>query len=118
MLPVFWCGIFVSVTSRQPDFDLPPAALALMTEDPIDAGFPGTRMAKSGAGLFTMRYAEREVLGHQGSMPGYVTVMAHDPHSGVSAALTTNTGSGNRFSFYAAGLHAAFDEILTVALGK
>src|SRR5262249_44737005 len=71
---------------------LRPEALRLMTADPIDAGFPGTRMARSGAGLFTMRYAGREVLGHQGSMPGYVTVMAHEPQAGVSAALTTNTG--------------------------
>ena len=90
----------------------------LMTGDRIAAGFPGTRMATSGAGLFGMRYGGREVSGHQGSMPGYVTVMAHELRSGVSVALTTNSGSGNRFSFYAAGLHEVLDDILTMALGR
>jgi D-alanyl-D-alanine carboxypeptidase len=91
--------------------------LDIMTGDRIAAGFPGTRMATSGAGLFAMRYGGREVFGHQGSMPGYVTVMAHEPQSGVTAALATNSGSGNRFSFYAAGLHAVLDDILAIALG-
>jgi len=91
--------------------------LEMMSGDRVAAGFPGTRMVTSGAGLFTMQYGGRAVFGHQGSMPGYVTVMAHEPQSGLTAALTTNSGSGNRFSFYAAGLHAVLDEILTAALG-
>jgi D-alanyl-D-alanine carboxypeptidase len=74
-------------------------------------------MTQSGTGLFAMRYGGREVLGHQGSMPGYVTVMVREPRSGLSAALTTNSGSGNRFSFYAAGLHAVLDDILAIAFG-
>jgi D-alanyl-D-alanine carboxypeptidase len=91
--------------------------LEMMSGDRVAAGFPGTRMVTSGAGLVTMQYGGRAVFGHQGSMPGYVTVMAHEPQSGLTAALTTNSGSGNRFSFYAAGLHAVLDEILTAALG-
>jgi D-alanyl-D-alanine carboxypeptidase len=42
------------------------------------------------------------VLSHQGSLPGYVTVMVHHRSSSLTVALTTNTGSGNRLSFYAA----------------
>jgi D-alanyl-D-alanine carboxypeptidase len=38
---------------------------------------PGTRLHASGAGAWLMRYAGHDVLGHQGSMPGYVTVMVH-----------------------------------------
>jgi D-alanyl-D-alanine carboxypeptidase len=48
-------------------------------------------------------------------MPGYVTVIAHEPVSGASAALTTNAGTGNRLHFYATGLHQAFDEIVALA---
>lgn len=29
LLPIFWCSIFISITSRETNFDLPPAALAL-----------------------------------------------------------------------------------------
>jgi D-alanyl-D-alanine carboxypeptidase len=88
-----------------------------MTGDRITAAFPGTRIVQSGTGLFAMRYGGRQVFGHQGSMPGYVTVMAHEPRSGLTAVLATNSGSGNRFSFYAAGLHAVLDDILAIAFG-
>jgi D-alanyl-D-alanine carboxypeptidase len=73
---------------------------------------PGTRLCNSGAGVWLMRYAGHDVLGHQGSMPGYVTVMVHHRPSAITVALTTNTGSGNRLSFYASGLHALVDTIL------
>jgi hypothetical protein len=33
----------------------------------------------------------------------------------LTAALTTNTGSGNRLSFYASGLHEVMDAVLTAA---
>ena len=72
---------------------------------------PGTRLRDSGAGVWLMRYAERDMLGHQGSMPGYVTVMAHHRPSAITVALTTNTGSGNRLSFYASGLHGLVDAL-------
>ena len=42
--------------------------------------------------------------------------MQHHRDSGVSATLLTNTGSGNRLSFQASGLHEAFDQILEAAL--
>ncbi len=89
--------------------------LDTMLGDLWPAQFVGTRMRAAGAGLFALEYAGRRVLGHQGSMPGYVTVMAHDPASGASAALTTNSGSGNRFHFYAAGLHDVFDDVIALA---
>jgi len=73
-------------------------------------------MEETGAGLFLSRYAGRSVFGHQGSIPGYVTVMQHDPECGVTAALTSNVGSGNRFHFYASGLHEVFDQALATAL--
>jgi D-alanyl-D-alanine carboxypeptidase len=76
---------------------------------------PGTRMREAGAGLWAMEYAGRMVFGHQGSMPGYVTVMVHDRPRGLTAALTTNTGSGNRLSFFASGLHEVMDAVLTAA---
>jgi D-alanyl-D-alanine carboxypeptidase len=91
--------------------------LAAMLGDRLPVQFPGTRMREAGAGLFALDYAGRQVFGHQGSMPGYVTLMAHDPVSGASAALTTNTGSGNRLHFYASGLHQAFDEIVALEAG-
>jgi D-alanyl-D-alanine carboxypeptidase len=92
-----------------------PEWLREMAENRWPAGFPGTRMRESGAGLFLSSYAGRMTLGHQGSLPGYVSVMQHDPATGISAALVTNTGSGNRLSFQASGLHGAFDRILAAA---
>ena len=89
--------------------------LGTMLGDLWPAEFVGTRMRAAGAGLFALDYAGRRVFGHQGSMPGYVTVMAHDPASSASAALTTNSGSGNRFHFFAAGLHDVFDEVIVLA---
>jgi D-alanyl-D-alanine carboxypeptidase len=74
---------------------------------------PATRMREAGAGIWAMHYAGRTVFGHQGSMPGYVTVMVHDRANALTAALTTNTGSGNRLSFYASGLHEVIDAVLT-----
>jgi D-alanyl-D-alanine carboxypeptidase len=76
---------------------------------------PATRMREAGAGLWAMHYAGCTVFGHQGSMPGYVTVMAHDRDRNLTAALTTNTGSGNRLSFYASGLHEVMDKVLTAS---
>jgi D-alanyl-D-alanine carboxypeptidase len=76
---------------------------------------PATRMREAGAGVWAMHYAGRTVLGHQGSMPGYVAVMVHDRAQNLTAALTTNTGSGNRLSFYASGLHEVIDAVLTAA---
>jgi D-alanyl-D-alanine carboxypeptidase len=90
--------------------------LSQMHGDRSPAQFLGTRMRESGAGLFALDYAGRQTFGHQGSMPGYVAIVAHEPVSGVSAAITTNTGSGNRLHFYATGLHHAFDEIVTLAV--
>ena len=78
---------------------------------------PGTRLHASGAGVWLMRYAGYDVFGHQGSMPGYVTVMVHHRPSAMTVALATNTGSGNRLSFYASGLHGLMDSILQRLLG-
>ena len=39
--------------------------------------------------------------------------MLHDRAHDLTAALTTNTGSGNRLSFYASGLHEVMDVVLT-----
>jgi D-alanyl-D-alanine carboxypeptidase len=74
---------------------------------------PATRMREAGAGIWAMHYAGRTVFGHQGSMPGYVTVMVHDRANDLTAAMTTNTGSGNRLNFYASGLHEVIDAVLT-----
>ena len=90
--------------------------VAAMHASLLPAQFPGARMRAGGTGLFAMEYAGRQIFGHQGSMPGYVTVLGHDPPSSMSAALTTNTGSGNRLHFYATGLHGAFDEIVALAI--
>jgi D-alanyl-D-alanine carboxypeptidase len=79
---------------------------------------PGTRLYASGAGVWLMRYAGRDMLGHQGSMPGYVSVMVHHVPSAITVALTTNTGSGNRLSFYASGLHGLLDVIMERLLGQ
>ena len=91
---------------------------AATTAEMVDNGrpgtiaIPGTRLRESGAGVWLMHYGGRDVYGHQGSMPGYVTVMAHHRPSGITMALTTNTGSGNRLSFYATGLHGLVDSLL------
>ena len=98
---------------------LPPDLTADMVENrrPGTMATPGTRLRESGAGIWLMRYAGHDVFGHQGSMPGYVTVMVHHRGAGVTVALTTNTGSGNRLSFYASGLHGLVDAILGRVLG-
>jgi hypothetical protein len=43
--------------------------------------------------------------------------MVHHRPSALTVALTTNTGSGNRLSFYAAGLHGLVDAVLGRVLG-
>ena len=98
---------------------LPPDLTADMVENrrPGTSATPGTRLREAGAGIWLMRYAGHDVFGHQGSMPGYVTVMVHHRGAGVTVALTTNTGSGNRLSFYASGLHGLVDAIFERLLG-
>lgn len=87
-----------------------------MSESRVTVGFPGTRMRETGAGLFQSSYADRLVYGHQGSIPGYVTVMQHEPISGLTIAMTSNVGSGYRMSFYASGLHAVLDRAIGIIL--
>ena len=95
---------------------LEPAVLTTLTGDRWPTDFPGTRQRQSGAGLFVSSYGDRDLFGHQGSVPGYVSLMQHDAESGISYALLTNTGANNRLSFQASGLHAVMDEIV-VATG-
>jgi D-alanyl-D-alanine carboxypeptidase len=82
----------------------------------IEMAAPATRMRESGAGVFALNYAGRQVFGHQGSMPGYVTLMLYEPESRTGIGLTTNTGSGDRLSFYASGLHDFMDIALARCL--
>ncbi|MDW6021613.1 serine hydrolase domain-containing protein [Mesorhizobium sp. BAC0120] len=78
--------------------------------------FPGTRLRETGAGLFQSSYGGRDFYGHQGSIPGYVCVMQHDPGSGLTIAMASNVGSGNRLSFQASGLHEVVDEAIRAIL--
>jgi D-alanyl-D-alanine carboxypeptidase len=78
--------------------------------------FPGTRMRETGAGLFQSSYGDRAFYGHQGSIPGYVCVMQHDPESGLTIAMASNVGSGNRLSFQASGLHEVVDQAIRAIL--
>lgn len=78
----------------------------------VPAFFPGTRMRETGAGLFQSSYGGRAFYGHQGSVPGYVCVMQHDRERGLTIAMTSNVGSGNRLSFHASGLHAVVDQAI------
>ncbi|WP_115421485.1 serine hydrolase domain-containing protein [Ensifer sp. M14] len=87
-----------------------------MSEGRVTVSFPGTRMRETGAGLFQSSYAGRLVYGHQGSIPGYVTVMQHEPISGLTIAMTSNVGSGYRMSFYASGLHEVLDRAIGIIL--
>jgi D-alanyl-D-alanine carboxypeptidase len=98
---------------------LPPDLTADMIDNrrPGAIAIPQTRLRESGAGIWLMRYAGHDVFGHQGSLPGYVTVMVHHRPSALTVALTTNTGSGNRLSFYASGLHGLVDTIVGRVLG-
>lgn len=73
-------------------------------------------MRETGAGLFQSSYADRLVYGHQGSIPGYVTVMQHEPKSGLTIAMTSNVRSGYRMSFYASGLHQVLDRAIGIIL--
>jgi D-alanyl-D-alanine carboxypeptidase len=92
---------------------LSPTVTAEMIDNrrPGGIAIPHTRLRESGAGVWLLPYAGQDMLGHQGSMPGYVTVMVHHRPSAITLALTTNTGSGNRLSFYASGLHGLVDAI-------
>ncbi|MNV81361.1 Beta-lactamase [compost metagenome] len=87
-----------------------------MSEGRVAVSFPGTRMRETGAGLFQSSYADRLVYGQQGSIPGYVTVMQHEPKSGLTIAMTSNVGSGYRLSFYASGLHQVLDRAIGILL--
>jgi len=80
----------------------------------VEMSAPATRMREAGAGVFALSYAGMQVFGHQGSMPGYVTLMLYDPSHEIAIGLTTNTGSGDRLSFYAAGLHDLMDDTLAL----
>ncbi|KOF16930.1 beta-lactamase [Ensifer adhaerens] len=87
-----------------------------MSEGRVAVSFPGTRMRETGVGLFQSSYADRLLYGHQGSIPGYVTVMQHEPISGLTIAMTSNVGSGYRMSFYASGLHQLLDRAVGIIL--
>ena len=93
---------------------LGPALRAEMIDRrrPMTMSAPGTRIRESGAGVLLMDYAGRSLFGHQGSLPGYVTLMVHHRESATTVALTTNTGSGFRRSFYASGLHDLMDSVV------
>lgn len=113
------CGDMIASTADQATFMsalihgelLSRSSRAKMLQNMVPVSFPGTRMIKAGAGVFESSYGGRLTIGHQGSVPGYVSVMQHDPASGVSVAVATNVGSGDRLSFQAAGLHPLVDEI-------
>lgn len=91
---------------------LPIASLSQMVEDRAPVAFPGTRMREAGMGVFASDYGNRTFFGHQGSIPGYVCTMQHDPESKVTIAITTNVGSGRRLSFQASGLHPVVDAVI------
>lgn len=97
---------------------LPPALLSAMKDGRSTVSYPGTRLRETGAGLIASEYAGRLVLGHQGSIPGYVTVMEHDPATRLTIAMTSNVGSGNRLSFYASGVHPVLDQAISIILGE
>jgi len=82
----------------------------------VAVSFPGTRMRETGAGLFRSSYGDRAFYGHQGSIPGYVCVMQHDPESRLTIAMASNVGSGNRLSFQASGLHEVVDKAIRTIL--
>ena len=121
----FGCGDMVSTPSDMVAFMralfsgrvLSPAFFAEMFEGRVPVSFPGTRMRTTGAGLFESDYADRSFYGHQGSIPGYVSVMQHDPLSGLTIVMTSNVGSGNRLSFQASGLHLVVDDAIRIILG-
>lgn len=84
-----------------------------MLADRWPVSFPGTRMVETGAGLFASRYANRFVFGHQGGMPGFVTLMQHSPDQMRTVAITTNVGSGNRLHLFATAIHDVMDELMS-----
>lgn len=120
----YGCGDMVSTPTDMVNFMralfsgrlLPAPLFREMSESRIAVSFPGTRMRETGAGLFMSSYADRLVFGHQGSIPGYVTVMQHEPKSDLTIAMTSNAGAGNRLSFYASGLHPVVDEAMRIIL--
>lgn len=97
---------------------LSPGIVREMTENRASVSYPGTRLRETGAGLLLSEYAGRPMFGHQGSIPGYVTVMEHDRTTGLSVAITSNVGSGNRISFYANGLHPVVDDVIEILLRR
>ncbi|PWK71577.1 serine hydrolase domain-containing protein [Aminobacter sp. AP02] len=120
----YGCGDMVSTPTDMVNFMralfsgrlLPAPLFREMSESRIAVSFPGTRMRETGAGLFMSSYADRMAFGHQGSIPGYVTVMQHEPKSGLTIAMTSNAGAGNRLSFYASGLHPVVDQAMRIIL--
>lgn len=120
----YGCGDMVSTPSDLVGFMkglldgrlLPASLLGAMKDGRTKVSYPGTRLRETGAGLIASEYAGRLVLGHQGSIPGYVTVMEHDPVSRLTIAMTSNVGSGNRLSFYASGIHPVVDQAIRIVL--
>ncbi|WP_246671618.1 serine hydrolase domain-containing protein [Mesorhizobium sp. B2-4-12] len=120
----YGCGDMVSTPSDMVGFMrglfsgrlLSPPFFAEMFEHRVPASFPGTRMRETGAGMFQSAYAGRAFYGHQGSIPGYVAVMLHDPGSDLTIAMTSNIGSGNRLSFQASGMHPVVDQAIATIL--
>jgi len=120
----YGCGDMVSTPSDMVVFMrglfdgslLPAPLFREMSENRAEVSFPGTRMRETGAGLFQSSYADRPFFGHQGSIPGYVAVMQHEPRSGLTVAMACNAGSGNRLSFYASSMHTVFDQAIRIIL--
>lgn len=120
----YGCGDMVSTPSDLVGFMkglldgrlLTAPLLGAMKDGRSKVSYPGTRLRETGAGLIASEYAGRLMLGHQGSIPGYVTVMEHDPVSRLTIAMTSNVGSGNRLSFYASGIHPVVDQAINIIL--
>ena len=84
-----WAAV---LTGRHPDIVSPGALRSMSTPHSAD---PNERLNGAyGLGLRLRRGDDRLLIGHTGSMPGFLAALFVDPDSGVGAVLLANTGYG------------------------
>jgi CubicO group peptidase (beta-lactamase class C family) len=91
---------------------LAPATLAEMCT-PVAIVDPERWTAGHGLGLALRRHGERVYVGHTGSMPGYLAVLAVHRHSGIGVVAFANA-----YTLYGTTIGQFGDQLLTTVLDR
>jgi D-alanyl-D-alanine carboxypeptidase len=89
---------------------LGPLTAALLTER-VPGSFHGSTMSHHGLGIMVFTRG-MSALGYRGTTPGFVSILGHEPDSGTSVAVLTNSFSPDPHSLHRSGVERAMFDIL------